>query len=143
MVNEVALTSFGDEGTDGRLILWNNDFEDPTQKRTSFYINKETNRLVAINPFRLQIFATAYTEKAEGGEIKFTYNKDSTKDYHWPEFGIKELGEMTVKGNAFYLCGSTNGSVPLDGSLAIGNVAGKNCQPLDDTLIYPLDSNLL
>lgn len=142
MENEVALTLF-DKGIGARLILWSDDYNDPTQKRTSFYINKSNNRLIAANPWEPQLFATAYTEKAEGGEIKFTYEKDSSKDYHWPTFGEGELGELTVDGNDFYLCGSTNGSIPLDGSLAIGDVAGKNCQILDDTFMFPLDSHLM
>ncbi|CRG89511.1 hypothetical protein PISL3812_06547 [Talaromyces islandicus] len=145
MENEVSITSFGRKGTDGRLIMWSGDDDDQTQKRTSFYINKENKRLVAINPFLPQLFASAYTEKPEGGEIKFTFEKDSDKKYYWPEFGLGDLWDLTVDGksDAFYLCGSTNSTKLLDGSLAIGKVAGKNCQPLDATLIFPLNSDLL
>lgn len=144
-VEEVAVTTFGD-GTDASLVMWDGSDDNPILKRTSFYINKDNQRLIAINPFLPQLYANAYTEQPEGGEIKFTFEKDDKKKYYWPKFGLGELYELTVDGkpDAFYLCGTTNSTATLvkTGALAIGKVDGKYCQHLDDTLIFPLDSKL-
>ncbi|CRG82753.1 hypothetical protein PISL3812_00099 [Talaromyces islandicus] len=142
LLNQVTLTPWGELGTDSLAVL--DSYGSPTEQKTAvFYINKDNNRLIVLDPFNYMSAANAYTETPEGGELKFTFYNDTSRTFYWPSFDINEQGHLTANGKAdiFTHCGS-NSTDLLEGTLAIGHVAGKNCKALDYVDIYPVTSQL-
>jgi hypothetical protein len=140
-LNPVSITPWGELGTDSLAVL---DFPDSDKiVEPVFYINKDNNNLIVLDVFNYLNAANGYTDTPEGGELKFTFFNDTTRDFYWVDFDINEDGHLTANGAAdvFTNCGGSN-STTLTGSLAIGNVPGKNCQPLDYLSIYAVSSEL-
>lgn len=141
-LTEVQLTPWGELGTDSLAIM---GYDSNTKTQTAiFYIDKDNNRLIVLDAFNYMNAANAYTETPEGGELKFTFYNDTSRTFYWPSFDINGAGYLTVNGKAdvFTYCGESNSTDLIEGSLAIGQVKGKNCKPLDYVDIYPVSSQL-
>lgn len=141
-LNYVDITPTGELGTDSAAVLDSYD-PDVQEEQSVFYINKDNNRLIVLDVFNQLTPANAYIDSPEGGELKFTFYNDTTRSYYWPQFDINEDGYLTADGFAdiFTRCGS-NSTDLLEGSLAIGDVPGKNCKPLSYVDVYPVTSEL-
>ncbi|KAL2866504.1 uncharacterized protein BJX67DRAFT_129511 [Aspergillus lucknowensis] len=130
-----------------------NLFTDPETATAIFYLNTANNRLIVLDPFNTLHASNAYTDAAEGGELKFTFYNDTSRPepYHWPVFGIKEIDGLnggpylTVDGDAaaFKYCPTDAGSNLLTGSIALGTAdVGKDCVALDGLKIYSVTSQV-
>jgi hypothetical protein len=141
-LNQVAITPWGELGTDSAAVL-NSYTPGKKEEESVFYINKDNNHLIVLDVFNYLIPANAYTDAPEGGELKFTFYNDTSRSFYWVDFDINQDGHLTANGSAdvFTHCGS-NSTTQLEGSVAIGNVPGKNCKPLDYLSIYPVSSEL-
>lgn len=142
-LNYVDITPWGELGSDSAAVL---DSYAPgkKQQQSVFYINKDNDRLIVLDVFNSLTPANAYTDTPEGGELKFTFFNDTTRSYYWPKFDINDKGYLTADGSddVFTHCGGSNSTTMLEGSLAIGDVPGKNCKPLSYVGIYPVISDL-
>lgn len=138
-VGLIELRQWGDLGTDSIAVLDGN-----ANTRTAMhYINKSNGHLIVLDPFSLLTAANAYTDSPEGGELKFTYYNDTSRDYFWPSFDINADGHLTVNGssNIFSHCGSNDTDL-LSGTIGIGSVSGQDCKPLDYLNVMPVTSQL-
>ncbi|OJJ03008.1 hypothetical protein ASPVEDRAFT_29545 [Aspergillus versicolor CBS 583.65] len=146
----VKVTQIGDLGTDSLAHFNASSAGGPETSTAVFYLNTDNNRLIVLDPFNPLHGSNAYTDVAEGGELKFTFYNDTSRPepYHWPVFGISEADDgkyLTVDGDAaaFKYCPTDAESPLLTGSIALGTAdVGKDCVPLDVLQIYQVTSQV-
>lgn len=137
----IFLSPWGNMGTDTAAILDSYD-RNVTQQTGAFYINKDNNRLIALDPFYGMKAANGYTDKPEGGELKFTFFNDTSRDFYFPAFDINEDGYLTADGKSIFTHCGPDTTLGIQGSLSIGSVAGENCKPLDYLRVDAITSKL-